>query len=130
MTGEMKWNQEKQEHKSLWTKWLIACSIRWIRSNNGKMRWLLDMKKKGNNIKEIWNRNVWKESSLTKTKWEISWANKWLKKDKEKLMKKLILMFKLWCGIKIRRIMMKKKEDWRSELSPLTRTMPHIWCNR
>jgi hypothetical protein len=35
------------------------------------------MKKKGNNIKEIWNKNVWKESKLIRIKCEISSANKW-----------------------------------------------------
>jgi len=68
------------------------------------------MKKKENNTKEIWSRNESRESSLTKIKCEISSTSKCKKKDREKPMKRPISMFKPKCGIKIRKITMKRRE--------------------
>lgn len=72
MTEETKWNRERLELKNSWTKWQIASSTRWTRNNNGKMRWLLDMKKRKNPTKETWSKNVSTESRTTKKKCEIS----------------------------------------------------------
>jgi hypothetical protein len=130
MTEEKKWRIEKLELKNSWTKWLITYSTRWIKSSSGRTRWLPDTKKKENPTKETWNKSDSIESRMTRKKWEISWISKWLKKDREKQMRRLILIYKLKCGTRIRKIMTRKKEGWKNVSNLSIRTMPPTSCNR
>jgi len=111
--GETKWNNEKPGHKNSWTRWPIASLTKWTKNNNGKTRWLPDMKKRENSIKETWSKKDSIESRMTKRKCEISWINRCRKRDKENRTRRQTSTYKQRCGIKIRKITMKRKEDWK-----------------
>jgi len=130
MIEETRWNRERHVLKNSWTKWLTALSIKWTRSRIGKTRWSLAMKKRKSNTKEIWSKNDLIESRMTRKKCEISWISKCKKRDRGKQMKKQISTYKLKCGIKIRKIMMKRKEGWRIESKLSIRIMLHTSCNK
>jgi len=109
--ASQKWSKESKEPKNSWIKWPIMCSVRWNRDKKWKNKCLQDTKMKKKCIKDKWMTEEFKRKKMNKQIWEIIWLNKWPRSKRERLMIKRTLINKLKCGLKIKLIGMKKRED-------------------